>query len=110
VMWPAADKLLTEAAVHAAARNVNAGMEKLKPQDYPQVLADMRAAKKFKGPVYRLPEKVLDVKSLVRALSAPLKGRILKGAVTEALPDGQIAVSGRALSARAVIFTAGKGK
>jgi glycine/D-amino acid oxidase-like deaminating enzyme len=105
IMWPAG-ALLAAPAVLAAAKLVNAETKKLKKDDFPEVL---RARKKFKGPVYELPEKVLDVRSLIQALAKPLKGRLLKGTVTEVLPDGQVAVNGKALHAQLLIFTAGTG-
>lgn len=105
IMWPAGS-LISEAAVFGAAKLVNAKTLKLKKDQYPQLLQDK---KKFKGPVYELPEKVLDTKSLMLALMQPLKGRILKGDVTELLPDGQVAVSGIPMQAQLLIFTAGAG-
>ncbi len=71
------------------------------------VKGKMRKVKR--GPVYEMQEKVLNTKSLVTVLALPLKGRILKGDITELLPDGRVTVSGASLEARAVIFTAGAG-
>lgn len=105
VMW-SAGSVLSDVAVFGAAKLVNADTTKLKPVDFP---APLQAKKKFKGPVYRLPEKVLDVRSLLLDLSKNLKGRILKGDIEELLPDGQAAVSGIALQAQLIIFTAGTG-
>lgn len=105
VMWPAGD-MLASAAVFGAAKLVNAKTRKLKARDYPEALAEK---KKFKGPVYELPEKVMDVQSLLRVLAKGLKGRIFKGDITEILPDGQVAVSGKALHAQVIVFTAGTG-
>ena len=109
VMWPAGG-ILADAAVFAAAKVVNAATHKLKRDEFPEALTQ---DKKFKGPVYGLPEKVLDVRSLLTALARPLKGAILKAAVTEVMPDGQVAIeqAGRsqALQAQLVIFTAGAG-
>jgi hypothetical protein len=105
VMWPAGS-LLSEAAVFAAAKLVNADTEKLSTGDYP---APFQGFKKFKGPVYALPEKVLETKTLIEALAKPLQGRIFKGVASEVLPDGQVAVNGRPLRAEAVIFAAGAG-
>jgi glycine/D-amino acid oxidase-like deaminating enzyme len=113
VMWPAggsvAGKMVAEAAVFAAAQAVNAGTEKMKPGEFPAPLADMRGKKKFKGAVYRLPEKVLDVKSLARALAQNLDGRIFRAAAEGALPDGHVTVGGKKMRAQAVIFAAGAG-
>lgn len=108
IMWPAGS-VIADAAVFAAAQLVNANTRKLTPDEEPAVLAEMRAAKKFKGRVYELPEKVLDIKELVTALSAPLRDRIFRGTVDELLPDGQIVISGKACRAQVVIFTAGLG-
>lgn len=108
IMWPAGS-IIADAAVFAAAQLVNANTRKLSPDEEPAVLAEMRAAKKFKGRVYELPEKVLDVKELVTAMSAPLRERIFKGTVDELMPDGQIVISGTAYRAQVVIFTAGLG-
>ncbi|MBI1214378.1 MAG: FAD-dependent oxidoreductase [Alphaproteobacteria bacterium] len=105
IMWPAGS-ILSDVAVLGAAKLVNAETRKLKKDEFPEVL---RLKKKFKGPVYELPEKVLEVRSLVQALAAPLKGRLLKGELTELLPDGQCAVSGQVLRAQLVVFTAGTG-
>ena len=105
IMWPAGSVLST-AAVYAAAKLVNSKTKKLSKADWPEALS---ARPKFKGPVYALPEKVLDVRSLLQALMQPLKGRILKGDVTEILPDGQIAISGQVIHAQLIVAAAGKG-
>lgn len=109
VMWPAGG-VLADAAVFAAAKVVNTATRKLKRDEFPQAL---QADKKFKGPVYGLPEKVLDVRSLLHALARPLKGAILKATASEVMPDGQLAImhDGRAqaLQAQLVVFTAGAG-
>lgn len=105
IMWPAGTAL-SQAAVLGAAKLVNAATTKLKADDYPEVL---KLKKKFKGPVYQLPEKVLDIRSLLVALAKNLKGRLLQGEPTEVLPDGQVAVAGEALRAQLLIFTAGTG-
>lgn len=109
VMWPAGG-LVSSAAVLAAAQMVNAGTRKLDRAEFPEVLA---ARPKFKGPVYRLPEVVMDAPSLVAALAKNLSNRILRGSVSGLLPDGQVAFSydGRevAVQAQVVIATAGLG-
>lgn len=105
VMWPAGS-LLSEAALIGAAKLVNAQTKKLGRKAYPQALQEK---KKFKGPVYELPEKVIDAKSLLAALTQHLKGRVLQGTVSELLPDGQAAVSGEALQAQLIVFAAGAG-
>ena len=109
IMWPAGG-LVSSAAVLAAAQLVNAGTSKLSREEYPEVLA---TRPKFKGPVYRLPEVVMDAKSLVAALTKPLAGRILRGSVSGVLPDGQVAFSHEgaeiAVQAQMVVSTAGLG-
>lgn len=105
VMW-AAGSIVSEAAVLGAAKLVNTQTRKLKKGEFPAAFAEK---KKFKGPVYALPEKVLDAKSLIHAFMRHLTGRVFKGDVTEVMPDGQIAISGQVFSAQAVIFTAGLG-
>ncbi len=109
IMWPAGG-IVSSAAVLAAAQLVNAGTRKLARDEFPEVLA---TRPKFKGPVYRLPEVVMDAKSLTVALAKPLAGRILRGAVAGVLPDGQVAFShdGRdiAVQAQLVVSTAGLG-
>lgn len=105
IMWPAGS-VLSDVAVLGAAKMVNTKTRKLKRAVQPDVLQEK---KKFKGAVYELPEKVLEVRSLITALAEPLKGRILKGEVTEILPDGQAAVNGIVMQAQLLIFTAGIG-
>lgn len=105
IMWPAGS-VLSAAAVLGAAKVVNADTKKLKKAEFPVVLQEM---KKFKGPVFELPEKVLDVRTLVEALAKNLKGRLLNGEITEILPDGHVAVNGIVMQAQLVIFTAGTG-
>lgn len=105
VMWPAGG-MLSDVAVLGAAKIVNAETRKLTRDEFPEVLKDK---KKFKGPVYQLPEKVLEIRSLVQALAKNLKGRLFQGEPTELLPDGQVAVAGHVMRAQLVIFTAGTG-
>lgn len=109
VMWPAGG-LVSSAAVLAAARLVNAATRRLSRDEFPDALAQRP---RFKGPVYRLPEVVMDAASLVRALSRPLAGRLFRGTLAGVLPDGQVAFAhdGReiALQAQVVISTAGLG-
>jgi glycine/D-amino acid oxidase-like deaminating enzyme len=105
VMW-AAGSTLSAAAVFAAAKLVNANTRRLEREEFPAVLKE---SKGFRGPVYSLPEKVLDVRSLVRALARDLAGRTLRGEITGVQLDGHVAVSGHVLRAQRVIFTAGAG-
>ncbi len=105
VMWPAGS-LVSAAAVLAAATLVNADCKRLKPAEYPEVLRNCR---KLKGPVYALPEKVVDVRSVVRALAQNLEGRIFKGEITAITPEAEVAVSGERLRGQFIIFAAGAG-
>jgi glycerol-3-phosphate dehydrogenase len=104
IMWPAGS-LVSAAAVLAAATLVNADCRRLKQTDYPEALRK----RKFNGPVYSLPEKVVDVRSVIAALSQSLEGAILKGEITGITADGEVAVSGERLRAQLVIFAAGAG-
>ncbi|HCS24028.1 MAG TPA: FAD-binding oxidoreductase, partial [Rhodospirillaceae bacterium] len=97
IMWPAGS-LLSDVAVFGAAQLVNAATTKLKQPEIPDALK--APGKKFKGSVYSMPEKVLDTRTLVQALAAPLKGRLFKGDVSEILPDGQAAVDGVVMQAQ----------
>ncbi len=106
IMWPAGS-ILSDIAVFGAAQMVNAATSKLKQAEIPDALK--ASGKKFKGSVYSMPEKVLDVRTLVQALAAPLKGRLFKGDVTEILPDGQAAINGMVMQAQMLIFTSGTG-
>lgn len=105
VMFPAGS-LIANVSAMAAAKAVNGATEKIKKEDYPDIFLQN---KKFKGPVYVLREKVVDVKSLLAALAQRLKGRIFKGAPEELLPDGQVAINGEAFRAETIIFLAGAG-
>jgi len=105
VMWPAGG-ILSDVAVLGAAKLVNADTKKLKRADFPEVL---QLKPKFKGPVYQLPEKVLEVRTLIQALAKGVKGRLFQGEPSELLPDGQVAVNGLVMRAQLVIFTAGTG-
>ncbi len=106
VMWKAGGSWLSGLAILGAARAVNKKTVRLKPVDFPLVLQEQKA---FRGPVYELPERVLETKSLLAALTANLAGRVLRGSVQELLPDGQVAVDGQVLGAQLVIFAAGTG-
>ena len=104
-MWPAGG-VLSRLALALSALAVRGRAERMKAEHYPEVLKEN---KKFSGPVYELHEKVLDVKSLVSAMAAQLKGRIVKGEMSDILPDGQVAVSGKVLKADVVICAGGSG-
>ena len=101
VMWPAGRAL----GVRAAALLVSAKTKKLARNDFPEVL---RVDNAFRGPVYSLPEKVLDARSLIACLAKELEGRVFKGKLVELHP-GEAVVSGHVLRAQVMIFTAGVG-
>jgi glycine/D-amino acid oxidase-like deaminating enzyme len=104
VMWPAGS-LVSRGAVRAAAARVNAECRKIETNDHPEPLR----LHKLQGPVYALPEKVLEVRSLVLALARDLDGRILRGEVTDLTAEGVVTVSARSLCARLIVFAAGAG-
>jgi len=104
VMWPAGS-LLTRGAVRAAAARVNAECRRIEKNNYPEPLR----LHKLQGAVYGLPEKVLDVRSLVLALARDLDGRILRGEITDLNRAGAVTISGRSLRARLIVFAAGAG-
>ncbi|MCK4946280.1 MAG: FAD-dependent oxidoreductase [Alphaproteobacteria bacterium] len=106
VMFSAGTSFISSMTVFAASKALNGKTMKLKHEWLPDVLKDR---KKFRGPVYEMQEKVLEIKSLVASLAGHLKGRLLKGEPQEMLPDGHVAVEGVALKAKAIIFTAGVG-
>jgi glycine/D-amino acid oxidase-like deaminating enzyme len=85
---------------------MNAGCTKLERDDYPEAL---KKHKKIKGPVYALPEKVLDMRSVILALARDLPGRVLKGEVSGITQEGEVTVSGQRLRAKFIIFAAGAG-
>src|SRR5262249_31498041 len=95
VMWPAAS-MASRAAVWAAARLVNARTRKLPKDEYPEILQQNAP----RGPVYSLPEKVLDVRSLVTALAGNLKGRLFRGRLDRLSANGEVVVSGEELRAQ----------
>ena len=104
VMWPAGS-MASRAVVWAAARLVNSRTRKLPESQYPEILRQNAPH----GPVYSLPEKVLDVRSLVAALAGKLQGRLFRGRLDRFSPDGEVNVSGEELRAQFVVFTAGVG-
>jgi hypothetical protein len=95
--------VLSSAAVFAAAKLVSAKTTQLQREQWPAALTQSM------GPVYSLPEKVLDMRSLVQVLARNLAGRTLRGDITGVQADGSIRVSGHDLGAQRVIFTAGAG-
>jgi glycine/D-amino acid oxidase-like deaminating enzyme len=105
IMWPAGS-ILSAVAVLGAATLLKTRSRMLKKDVFPEAL---KSKKEFKGPVYMLPEKVVDVRSLIAALAKNLAGRVLKGEVDDLRLDGEVTVSGQALCAQRVIFAAGTG-
>lgn len=104
-MWPAGG-LLARTGLLGAANRVRAKMRKLMPAEHPDVFASDRT---FTGPVYQLPEKVLDVPSLVAVLSERYSDRIRQGTVRTIDRDGRMDISGIPIEAQLVISVAGLG-
>jgi glycine/D-amino acid oxidase-like deaminating enzyme len=69
----------------------------------------LRTCRKIRGPVYSLPEKIIDVRSVLRALARNLDGRVYQGDLTEITADAEALVSGQRLRARRVVVAAGIG-
>ncbi len=105
MMWPAGG-LLARLGLIGALHRIKARMRKIKRAAYPEVFASDR---RFKGPVYELPEKVLDMKSLAAILSATYSDRIRKGEVRSIDRDGHMDISGVEIQAQLVISVAGLG-
>jgi len=103
VMWPTGG-LLTHFALSSASHMLMAKMCKLDVGDVPKVLTDVKGI-----PVFELPEKVLDVASLVEVLSVPHNLKIKKGEVDSITRDGCLTVSGLQIKAQVVICAAGLG-
>ncbi|HYI28459.1 MAG TPA: FAD-dependent oxidoreductase [Bradyrhizobium sp.] len=105
VMWPAGS-FLSSAGVWLGTKRLSLRSIKLQPADFPEAL---RLRKNFKGPVYELPEAVVDVESLIRLMAANLQGRVFQGEISELSRDGKVMVSDQKLHAQLIIFTAGTG-
>jgi glycine/D-amino acid oxidase-like deaminating enzyme len=103
VMWPTGGRL-TSLALSAATHLVRAKMRKLDPSEVPEALADSKDLL-----VYELPEKVLDVASLVEVLSSPHKAQIRKGRVDSLSREGILTVSDFQIRAQVIICAAGLG-
>lgn len=103
VMWPTGGRL-TNLALNAASQMVKAKTRKLDVREVPNALAGLKDL-----PVYELPEKVLDVASLVEALSAPHRVQIRRGSVDSLSRDGSLTVSGLQIQAQVIICAAGLG-
>lgn len=105
VMWPAGG-LLARVALFGAAHRIRTRMNKMLQEAYPDAL---RLNRSFRGPVYELPEKVLDMNSLVSVLSARYAERIMQGAITAVDREGRLQIGTVALEAQMVISVAGIG-
>jgi glycine/D-amino acid oxidase-like deaminating enzyme len=103
VMWPAGGRL-THLALIGATRMLEAKMRKLDALEVPEALAGL-----FRLPVYELPEKVLDIASLVEALSTRHSDHIRKGIVQAMTREGSLTVSGHRIKAQIIICAAGLG-
>ena len=103
VMWPTGGRL-TKLVLTSASVMLKAKTRKLDGRDVPEALAGLKGV-----PVYELPEKVLDVASLVEVLSAPHRAKIRKGSIDSLSRDGRLTVSGLQVKAQIVICAAGLG-
>ena len=84
IMWPAGS-ILSAVTVLGAAKLLKTRSRMLTKDVFPDALKNK---KEFKGPVYMLPEKVVDMRSLIIALAKNLAGRVLKGEINDMRPDG----------------------
>jgi len=105
VMWPAGG-LLARASLLGAAHRIKTKIRKLSRAEYPEVFTSGSA---FAGPVYELPEKVLDMISLVSVLSKRYGDRMRKGEVRSLDREGHIDISGTSVEAQLIISVAGLG-
>lgn len=103
VMWSTGGTL-AHLALSSATHLLKTKMRKLDVQEVPEALSGLTGI-----PVYELPEKVLDVASLVESLSAPYSAHIRKGSVDSLARDGTLTVSGCLIKAQVVICAAGLG-
>lgn len=103
LMWPTGGRL-TYLALNAASRTFNTKMRKIDLSEVPVALADLT-----NRPVYELPEKVLDITSLVDVLSSPHRGHIVKGSVNSLTRDGRLTVDGLSIATQAIVCSAGLG-
>jgi FAD dependent oxidoreductase len=103
VMWPTGGRL-TKLVLTSASVMLKAKTRKLDICDVPKALAGLKGI-----PVYELPEKVLDIASLVDVLSAPHRAKIRKGSIDSLSRDGHLTVSGLKIKAQIVICAAGLG-
>ena len=102
VMWPTGNGL-SFFAVNTASYLVRAKTRILSGREVPEALSGLNV------PIYELPEKVLDVASLVEVLSAPHKDSMHIGSVDTLSRDGSLVVSGNKVNAQVIICVAGLG-
>jgi glycine/D-amino acid oxidase-like deaminating enzyme len=103
VMWPAGGPIAVVALL-AAVRSFNTRTRKLREEEIPAALAGVAGLS-----VYELPEKVIDVASLVQTLKVKHSCRIFKGTVDSISSDGTLVISGRESKAQSIICAAGVG-
>ena len=103
VMWPVGT-VLSKLALGAASNVFNAKTRKLSKEEIPQALTGLGGMT-----VYELPEKVLDVSTLVEALAAPHSARIRKGFVQSLTRAGSVTINGSSIDAQLVICAGGLG-
>jgi len=103
VMWPTGGRL-THLALNTATHLLKARTRKLGAHEVPAALRGSNDPH-----VYELPEKVIDVASLVEELSLPHRSRIRKGRVESLARDGCLTVSGLQIKAQAIYCAAGVG-
>lgn len=103
VMWPTGGSL-SHLAASAASHILFAKTKKLTEGEIPEALVTMKDRT-----VFKLPEKVLDISSLVENLYLPCKDNVRQGVVDSLSRDGRISVSGCQLRAQIIICAAGVG-
>lgn len=109
-IW-AAPSWIARAGATVGVRAMEGEIRKLEPEEWPAALRDGG----HRGSVFRLEETVLDVRSVLEALAAPVRDRILRGEVTgfEPAEGGQgfraIDCGGVRLEADVFVFAAAAG-
>ncbi len=79
IMW-AANNLTAKAGIFAASKTVRAATEKIGKNDLPEAL---KIAANYDGAAYLLPEKVLDIKSLIKSFYNLNQKNIYKANITK---------------------------
>ena len=102
-MWAVGGRL-SQVALISGKFTLNAKTRNLDGDEVPRALYGMTTPH-----VIELPEKVLDVGSLIKALSDPHKDRIQKAEVEFLSRDGTLSVNGSKIKAQVVICAAGLG-